>query len=212
MGVFTSTFTYIHSTTLKPPKPTLSEPLATIQPTSEACYKAALALLHDPSAIITLNPLVTQFEEVDPTSPDIRRLLCAALDSAPDTQDPSQNTDPQWKFFRITDAKPMLRGWYTATFSYHISYLVLDDGCDTVVAAPGGVSIEGSWRVCKDAGSGQDKDEGLTLEEKATITCPGILAPFIKGTLGSSHGEMHDRFVEKWKERLSTQESRANAR
>ncbi len=202
MGPFTSTFTYTHSTTLKPPQSTQSEPSATVQPIGEVCYKAALALLHDPSAIINLNPLVTQFEEVDSSSPDIKRLF-SALTAAPNAQDRSESTDPQWKFFRITDAKPLLRGWYTTTFSYHISYLIVDGGCDTAVAAPGGVSIEGSWRVCKDGGSGQDKDDELTLEEKATVTCPSIVAPFIKGTLSSSHGEMHDRFVEKWRARAA---------
>ncbi len=211
MGPFTSTFTYKHSTTLKPPQSTLSEPSATVEPISEACYQAALALLHDPSAIITLNPLVTHFEEVDSSFPDLKRLL-SALNSSLNARDLSQSTDPRWKFFRITDAKPMLKGWYTYTFCYHISYLILNGGCDTAVAAPGGVSIEGSWRVCKDGGTGQDKDEELTLEEKATVTCPSIFAPFIKATLASSHGEMHDRFAEKWKERLSAQESRANAR
>lgn len=73
-----------------------------------------------------------------------------------------------------------------------------------MVAAPGGVSIAGSWRVDKYAvGAGDRGEEELTLVESATITCPSIFAPFIKGTLGSSHEEMHARFVERWKDRLN---------
>lgn len=212
MSLFYSTFTHTQTTTLKPLQPTLSEPSATPQPTSEACYDAALALLHDPATIITLNPLVTDFEEVDSSSTSVKPLLPPLLDSALDAQRLSESTNSQRKFFRITDSKPLLGGWYTAKISYHISYLRVDGGCDTVVAAPGGVSIDGSWRVSKAGANGQDEDEELTLEERATVTCPRIFAPFIKGTLGSSHGEMHDRFVEKWRARLSTRESKGHTR
>ncbi|KAF7506805.1 hypothetical protein GJ744_011417 [Endocarpon pusillum] len=212
MGLFHTTFTHIHTTTLKPLQPTVSELSATPRPTSEACYEAAVALLHDPSVIITLNPVVTDFEEVDSSSPSVKPLLPPLLDSALDAQPPSRSINLHRKFFRITDSKPLLGGWYNATISYHISYLRVDGGCDTVVAAPAGVSIDGSWRVSKDGASGQDEDEELILEERATVICPRIFAPFIRGTLGSTHGEMHDRFVKKWKARLSTQERKGHTR
>ncbi len=81
-----------------------------------------------------------------------------------------------------------------------------------MVAAPGGVSIEGSWRVSNEAVAGGNGGEELRLTEKATVTCPSIFALFIKRTLGSSHEQMHGRFVERWKERLHTQRSDEAAR
>jgi hypothetical protein len=81
----------------------------------------------------------------------------------------------------------------------------VDGEFDMVVAALGGVSIEGSWRVFAEAGTDAGEDEELRLLEKATVTCPSIFTGSIKGTLGSSHEEMHQKFVEKWKGKLIEQ-------
>jgi hypothetical protein len=203
MGLFTSTFTHTHTTNLTLAQSPQSKAPQSQQSTSETQYKAALSLLHDPAAIITLNPLVTHFEEIEPSSIDIESRFPPTQTSTSDAQDPfSESTATERKYFRITDSKPLLYGWYTYKFDYYISYLRVDGGCDTVVAAPGGVSIEGSWRVSAEAGTDAGEDEELRLLEKATVTCPSIFAVFIKGTLGSSHEEMHQKFVEKWKGKL----------
>ena len=63
----------------------------------------------------------------------------------------------------------------------------MQDGCDTAVAAPGRVSIKGSWRVSKKAIVDQDGDEELALTylvEMVTVTCPSVFAPFIRGNIG----------------------------
>jgi hypothetical protein len=198
MGVFTSTFTHTHTTILTPSHPA-SEASPRSQ-TTRTCYKTALSLLHDPAAIITLNPLVTSFEQIELSSIDIESRFPPSQTPTLDTQDLSpQHPATERKYFRITDTKPLFFGWYTFRFDYYISYLRVVGGCDTIVAAPGGVNIEGSWRVSQEAVNDRDEDEELGLVEKATVTCPSIFAVFIKGTLGSSHEEMHQRFVEKWK-------------
>jgi hypothetical protein len=208
MGLFTSTFTHTQNTLLILPE------TSSLPPTPETQYKAALSLLHDPGAIITLNPLVTHFEEVDPDSIDITNLTPSSQTTTmSDSEGPqSQFTRSQRRFFRITDTKPLFWGWYNAKIVYCISYLFVNDGSDTMVASPGGVSIEGTWRISREPVAGRSKDEQLNLVEKATVTCPSIFAPFIRATLGSSHEEMHKLFVERWRERLSGQRSNDLAR
>lgn len=92
-----------------------------------------------------------------------------------------------------------------------MTYLSVDNGCHTLVAAPGGVSIDGSWTVFTEGGNDGHGAKELRLLERAEVTSPRILAPFIKGNLESSHGEMHQRFVERWTERLSSQRSEGPA-
>lgn len=150
MGFFTSTFTHTHTTTLLPQSPPPPEPSITPDTTtsSEVYYQAALSLLHDPSAIITLNPLVTDFEEIDPSTIDVVSLFPTIQDATSQEQ-----RAPQRRYFLIQDSKPLLFGLHTTKFSYHISYRYVDGlGCDTVVAAPSGVSIQGKWRVQRGRG------------------------------------------------------------
>jgi hypothetical protein len=209
MGFFTSNFTRTQTTTLLPLQPSSSKsspptppPSSPPHPSLANAHKTALSLLHDPSEIITFNPLVTHFEEIDPNTIDINPLLPSRNSSSSELPNSANISGAARRYFRITESKPLLCGWYISEFDFHISYLAVDEGCDTVVSAPGGVSIMGTWRV-EIASSDAGEAEGLRLFESATVTCPSIFARFIRGSLGSSHVVLHQRFTERWRARLS---------
>jgi hypothetical protein len=192
MDFFTSTFSHTQTTRL----PT-SFPLSKSDP-----YQTALSLIHNPSALISLNPLVTNFEELDPQDPDIPPILLTHPSTSQSPYAIGQNQAKKPLYFRITESKPLFWGLYTAHIVFHISYLRVPDGCDTVVAAAAGVSIDGTWRVQKMDSFLEGGEEEVSLVETASISCPSIFSWFIQGSLGESHEELHRRFVGMWREKL----------
>ncbi|KAF7333689.1 hypothetical protein MSAN_02412000 [Mycena sanguinolenta] len=95
-----------------------------------------IATLHNFTAMITLNPLVTNFVE--------------------DPSDPTGNT------FTITDSVPLILGLsFPTTYTAHFD--TVDDGMDTNNTASAGVSLHNQWRAVANATGGTDLTETDTL-------------------------------------------------
>lgn len=70
-----------------------------------------------------------------------------------------------------------------------------------MVRAPGGLVVWGVWEVCggdgvlEGGGGGGGGAAGLVVRETTTVRCLLLLMPFVRATMGRSHGELHRRFV-----------------
>jgi carbon monoxide dehydrogenase subunit G len=93
-----------------------------------------LQALHDPPAIIQLNPLVIHYE--------------------------ASSSDPN--FYTITDKLMVFGLWKTET-KFNARFVTVDDGVDVSVAAGVGTKITNRWRV-RNVENGTELLEEATLE------------------------------------------------
>ncbi|KAJ6457605.1 hypothetical protein C8R45DRAFT_1221777 [Mycena sanguinolenta] len=95
-----------------------------------------IATLHNFTAMITLNPLVTKF-----------------------VQEPS---DPTGNTFTVTDSVPLFLGIsFPTTYTAHFD--TVDNGMDTNNTVAAGVSLHNQWRAVANATGGTDLTETDTL-------------------------------------------------
>ncbi|KAL9622019.1 MAG: hypothetical protein Q9160_003518 [Pyrenula sp. 1 TL-2023] len=162
------------------------------KPAGDVLLSAAMSLLHDHSAVITLNPLVTSNVPLENTDPP------------PGASNFSPSSTP-WQAYNITDTKSVLFNLGSTSMTYRAWLRNSDRGYDSIVAAPAGVAIEASWVAEIMEGPDGDASQGASkvkLTETAKVTCSRVFSAFIKSTLSGSHSEMHDRFWERCKERI----------
>lgn len=154
-----------------------------------------LALFRNPSAIITLNPLVTSHHSLDPA------------ELPPETRSHSPSSVP-WQGYSVTDTKAGFFNIGSNTVTYKAWFRETASGCETVVAAPAGVAIEAAWIAEEIHDVGEDEAHqakggtSIKVTETAKVTCPRIFAPYIRSTMSESHGVIHKRLWERCKETL----------
>ena len=161
-----------------------------------------ISQLHDHSLMIKLNPIVVHHEKVQG---DV---------SPPPTPNPDPNEDETTlvpeddKIFAnstsikysITDRIAYLPGdLWTGSITYAAWFADAADGLRTLVRAPMGVVIRGSWKVRPVwPHDGEDQEAmGIYLSEEAIVSCNSLLRPFIQSTMQKSHDTLHHRFLER---------------
>ncbi|KAK4700882.1 hypothetical protein P7C70_g5362, partial [Phenoliferia sp. Uapishka_3] len=95
----------------------------------------ALSILHSPSSLIKLNPLVLSYDLLPSNAVD------------------QDSTITTWS---IRDSLKLLAGLYTSTTTYIATFEPHPQGTDTVAMAEMGVVSKSSWRV---------EDDGTIVEE-----------------------------------------------
>ncbi|KAI9701361.1 MAG: hypothetical protein M1820_006452 [Bogoriella megaspora] len=141
-----------------------------------------LAMLHDHSLMITLNPLVLNHE-------------LASFTPVPKFRDDTDATNPRTAThkYSITDKISYLpHGLWDSNMTYTGWFANTADGLRTWVQAAAGVEVQGLWFVREAMGG-----RGLVLEEEATVNCSSLLKPFVEGELRKSHEVLHKRFLER---------------
>lgn len=119
--------------------------------------EAVVAQLHALEDLITLNPLVTSFEQL--------------------SSDP--NDDPRSCCYKIVDT---LQVWgMTFLQTYTAKLIPLDDGVSVLTNAGLGVSTTGRWVVEK------SETKGVTVSETSKVKCSSILRGYVISRIKSSH-------------------------
>ncbi|KAK4897117.1 hypothetical protein LTR27_005010 [Elasticomyces elasticus] len=145
----------------------------------------ALALLHDHSAMIELNPLVLRHE---PTT-------------APPNATPEEEVKCKW--ILITDTISYLPG-AKSELSYKAGFYNLPYGIQTHCFAPGGVNLKAIWRVGgNQAGETPEAPElgiakpssGLYLREDVEVRCNVFISGFVKKNLKKAHGTLVEKLL-----------------
>ena len=163
--MFRTSFTYTYTTPL-PPRTRKSD---------------ALALLHDPPAIISLSPLTQSHRRID------------SLNDPVESPNPSLDGKSSYE---ITHAVPVLPfHLWDKSVTFKADFDPVEDGTDVVVYAPGDLIIISEWRT-----RGEDGGE-MVLEEKAEVKCSVFVLPLVKPTHAKSHHEVHMAFLERLKEK-----------
>ncbi|OKL62872.1 hypothetical protein UA08_01836 [Talaromyces atroroseus] len=160
-------------------------------PSSHVSRESVLALLHDHSAIITLNPLVTHHARCAPPS----HALPDELDSA---------------WYEITDRIEYVPGTgLTVDVTYTACMHDIPNGLQTHVHAPAGLEMRGKWqllgwlpgeeRSAFEIGAEQHQipKEGLYLREDCEMKCNVLLTPFVKRNIQKSHKLLVEKLVER---------------
>jgi hypothetical protein len=128
-------------------------------------FEEVVAALHDHSRFIHLNPLVKACPPVDPA----RR---------PDSDG--------FVAYTIVDRLP-----YVPWDVKYKAWLADEPaGLRSRIAAPGGMDIDGTWRVLR------EPDGSCALEEVATVRCSALVKRFVQNTIWDAHAQLHVRFVE----------------
>lgn len=192
-SVFYSSFTHTHTSefSLSPSGLEQIDP-SNLKPPGHVLHSAVMALLHDHSAVITLNPLVTSNVPLENTD------LPPGASNFPPSSNP-------WHAYSITDTKSILFNLGSTSMTYKAWLRNSDRGYESIVAAPAGVAIEATWVAEAIEGLDANASKGASkvkLTETARVTCPRVFSAFIKSTLSGSHSEMHDRFWQRCKERI----------
>ncbi|TKA59774.1 hypothetical protein B0A55_12222 [Friedmanniomyces simplex] len=157
----------------------------------------ALALLHNHSAMIELNPLVVRHE--------------------PTTAPPNATAEEQLKckWVLITDTINYLPGGAAKSeVSYKAGFYDLPYGIQTHCFAPGGVDLKAIWRVGGNMfGERPEAPElgiakpssGLYLREDVEVRCNMFLSNFVKKNLKKSHGTLVEKLLSKHSEPVPNQ-------
>jgi hypothetical protein len=127
-------------------------------------FDEVVRALHDHERFVRLNPLVKACPPVDPArQPDAEGFVAYAV--------VDQLAYVPW------DVK------YTAWLAD------APDGLQSKVAAPGGMDIEGVWRVVREG-------DVVVLEEVATVRCSPLVRWFVEKTIQDAHGQLHQRLLD----------------
>lgn len=134
---------------------------------------AIVKILHDHSYILSLNTIVTSHEKVKQEGPR--------------------------EIYNITESIPILPPIWKRSVTFQGSFENKDDGVWTWVTAPMGVNMHAKYVV-------RWKEEGLegsgwALEEEIETRCSLLLKGFVERTMLGSHRNMHQRFIERARER-----------
>jgi hypothetical protein len=153
--------------------------------------ESVLALLHDHSTIITLNPLVTHHGRCPPPE----HALADELDSA---------------WYEITDRIEYVPGTGLAVdVTYTACMHDIPTGLQTHIHAPAGLEMRGKWQVLGwlpgenerrtafEIGADQHgvPKEGLYLREDCEMKCNILLVPFVKRSIHKAHKLLVERLV-----------------
>lgn len=157
---------------------------------SHVSRDAVLALLHDHSTIITLNPLVTHHGRCTPPA-----------HALPDEQASA--------WYEITDKIEYIPGTgLTGSVTYTACLHDTPNGLQTHIHAPAGLEIRGKWQLLGwlpgekrevieiSAEQNAIPKEGLYLREDSELKCNFFLAPFVKRNLHKSHKTLVKRLLE----------------
>ena len=83
--------------------------------------------------------------------------------------------------------------------TYTASFENTPTGVKTVTNAPAGLEICAEWKVLPIPKNKNEEDwngeEGLIVEETASVTCNALLMPYIRHTMSRSHEELKRKFV-----------------
>jgi len=176
-----------------------------------------LALLHNHDRMITLNPLVTNYQLLPPSA----SVEFFKHESSSTTK--TQSNGEPILVYEVTDDMSVAatgnegegaggsggcwRGGWAKRFvpdsiTYNSSMQDTEDGLVSITHAPMGVHSVTTW-VVREIGEG---GEGLVLEERGNISSNRLLMGFIKTTLQDSHEKLVKDFVAELERELGDEE------
>jgi len=129
--------------------------------------------------MITLNPLVISYHEINSESPNVRK-------------------------FSITDRIHFLPfNLWPSSVVYTAEFTDTENGIDVLTNAPMGFegrsiwSVEGTTVEGGQVGNVGRREKNLVLVEYSTMRCFALFAPFVGLTMKSSHEKMHNILLRK---------------
>ncbi|KAK4503235.1 hypothetical protein PRZ48_006663 [Zasmidium cellare] len=125
---------------------------------------AVVKILHDHSFIITLNNLVTAHSKL--------------------------RDEGQREIYSITDSIPILPPIWRRSVTYQASFENKDDGVETWVDAPLGLSMHGRF----------GEEGGWVLGEEVESKASVLLKGFVEKTMVNAHRKMHASVIERARE------------
>ncbi|KAJ3035194.1 hypothetical protein HDV00_004263 [Rhizophlyctis rosea] len=177
--------------------------------------EAALRLLHDHHRLCGLQPLVTNVQFVhtiqphdatpatsSPSNPSIRNApqplpdppTLRSFSTTFSTIDP--NTSPNTNPVRLYDVHeritliPCLGNWASINIRFPVYYQNTENGVRAMASAAAGTTVLCVYTVHP----GED-GQGTSLVEIASVECPALLMPFVKGSMEKAHREMMRNIV-----------------
>ncbi|KUJ22054.1 uncharacterized protein LY89DRAFT_638216 [Mollisia scopiformis] len=156
-----------------------------------------LRLLHNPSKMLALNPIIKSHSPL-PDSSSKAFFTRVAPENKPPTTGPEQIV-PVYAIVESTDAESSegggsWRGGWAKRFipesiTYETSMQNTEEGMISITQAPMGVQSVTRWTVTEKPG------EGLVLEKRGKVTSNRMLMTFIKTTIQGSYEKLANDFV-----------------